>query len=315
MGSICGKDEHFDALGVSLHDPELLQVLKSPLEHLDYRTPNGHNILMLVCRFCKYKVDEVYKAVKTQPQYFRDVTPKSRHNVLYYLLMIGDTNRALEVIQAGHSDLTIWSGIVGDVPLIKQAHSCHETVFFELLKYPGVYVGKYVHIYSDDLKYSFTPLMYLCSLGIHPTGPLALIEYGSDINHIDNNTGETALHYACSTGMDTVAIELLRRGCSTFDKKDNFGATPLMEACDRGMSEVALEILKREPANLLSVGNCSLVGTAWSMAHSKGLKEVEHEILRRVPSTYRLTEKKLNSNEAHVREFTMALLGYRIANC
>jgi ankyrin repeat protein len=74
---------------------------------------------------------------------------------------------------------------------------------------------------------------------------MSLIERGADIHsgHC-NDSGYTALHYACARGRTAVASLLLERGVDIHSRDDD-GHTALHRACARGRTAVASLLIER----------------------------------------------------------------------
>ena len=75
---------------------------------------------------------------------------------------------------------------------------------------------------------------YICGL---------LLAHGSNVNEVEHNTKDTALHYAAANGHNVLVEALLSWGAQV-NQQDHIGFTPLHVACQEGHLLCVLTLLK-----------------------------------------------------------------------
>jgi ankyrin repeat protein len=90
--------------------------------------------------------------------------------------------------------------------------------------------------------------------------------------------GNTALMIACSTGLESIALDLIQTGQSKPEHANKFGSTALIMACSKGLESVALELIKTRQSNPEQVNGDG--STALTIACSKSLENVALELIK-----------------------------------
>ena len=156
----------------------------------------------------------------------------------------GDT--ALHIaVRKGHLELMkVLLELVSDTDVIHQCNKVGKNplhvaceigdplLFVELLKWKSFSLA----------KHEYTLLHLACECGHTPIVDIMLLETDVDIN-AKNSDGCTALHVACETGNNKIALLLLGKECD-INIRDKNGNTPLHLACQAGSFQVCEEMLK-----------------------------------------------------------------------
>lgn len=71
-----------------------------------------------------------------------------------------------------------------------------------------------------------------------------LIAAGADVNHIDNDTGGSVMHWAAHKASDKIANMLIKSGVVNVSIQDRTGKTPLYYAKSTGVISLAIRAQK-----------------------------------------------------------------------
>lgn len=130
--------------------------------------------------------------------------------------------------------------------------------------------GADVHVRNQS---GYTPLMSACvgTQNKHSVGIIKLLlEKGSDINAVHQETGKTALHFACDT--DAQISNLLISKKADVNALDHHQNTPLMFAAREGLLSTVINLLKAgATANHFNQDNVNAL--LFAVSHYKAKRE------------------------------------------
>jgi ankyrin repeat protein len=188
-------------------------------------------------------------------------------------ITIGDTNKALALIETGDSNPEI-ADDNGKTALIYACEKEMSDVALALIA-----TGRYSHpeIADDNGK---TALIYACEKEMSDVA-LALIRNGDSNPTQVDNTRNTALMNACMLEMPDVALALIETRNSKPEQVNRSGSTALIYACMLEMPDVALALIRTGDSNPSQVDRYGT--TALSFAQENNMQEVVELLLQVAP--------------------------------
>jgi len=98
-------------------------------------------------------------------------------------------------------------------------------------------------------KYGYTALIYACSLGLENIALKLLEREGININQV-GKYGNKALIFACSSGLKNIALKLLEREEIIINQVNENANAALIHACYNKLESVSLKLLERKEKNI-----------------------------------------------------------------
>ena len=210
-------------------------------------------------------------------------------------ITIGDTNKALDDIETGKSNL----GIVDEHGKTALIYACDAGIPMSDVALALIATGQSNpgHVGGSGR----TALIHACLMEMTDVA-LALIRIcqPETVGQIDMFR-TTALIYACETEMTDVALALIATGQSNPQRSGLNGCTALFYACVNGMSEVALALIRTNNSNPTKVDGTTR-RTALYFAQERNMQEVV-DLLVQIPGV----AEQLAAQEAEIAEQAAAL--------
>jgi len=258
-----------EALSLACTDgkEELVELLLSKGTDTEHRDKKGLTPLMLAASAGHRKVVEI---LLNHGANIEALNEEAKDTALA-LACLGGHFKTVELLLKRGANKEHYN-INGFTPLIMAACGGHANIF-KLLIATGVEINS--RIYS---KQGLSPLMMAASNG-HVAAVRVLLEMGSDINVLNEDTGYTALTFACFFGKHEV-VKLLLENKPNVTSRDEDGFTLLQLSASRGFVEVG-RVLLDYGADVNAPPVPSSRDTALTLASEKGLVQLVDLLLKR----------------------------------